>query len=181
MMNPRASPHSWFSGKWPVRILVVAVVVMIGAYSLEVALREVPFHRTRIKAPNPREFVAWFNQQERRCTAEEAAEFNKAVGIIYATVAATNPSMRKVPGADRVALCKELDGQIVADVIIRSYKLANEQLVLFITRQQNDVMRIMASVGVNDMVTHKQQVIKEAQAQLAKNKDRIAALQQMEI
>lgn len=176
-MNSEASPHSWFSGKWPVRILVVAVVVMIGAYSLEVTLREVPFHHTRIKAPNPQEFVAWFNQQEQRCTAEEAAEFNKAVGIIYANVGTTNPSIRKVPGADRVALCKELDGQIVADVIIRSFKLANEQLVLFITRQQNDVMRIMASVGVNEMVTHKHQVIKEAQAQLAKNKDRIAALQ----
>ena len=180
-MNLRVRQHSWFSGKWPIRILVVAVVVMIGAYSLEVALREVAFHRTRIKAPNPREFVVWFNQQEQRCTAEEAAEFNKAVGIIYANVGTTNPSIRKVPGADRVALCKELDGQIVADVIIRSYKLANEQLVLFITRQQNDVMRIMASMGVNEMVTHKQHVIKEAQTQLTKNKDRIAALQQMEM
>ncbi|MCP5530161.1 MAG: hypothetical protein H7A44_06950 [Opitutaceae bacterium] len=158
---------------------MVAVVVMIGAYSLEIALREVHFHRIRIKAPNPQEFVAWFNHQEKRCTAEETAEFNKAVGIIYANVGTTNPSIRKVPGADRSALCKEIDGQIVADVIIRSYKLANEQLVLFITRQQNDVLRIMASAGVNEMVTHKQQVIKEAQAQLAKNKERIAVMQQL--
>lgn len=94
MMHPGASRHSWFSGKWRVRILVVAVVVMIGAYSLEIALREVPFHRTRIKAPNPREFVAWFNQQERRCTAE----FNKAVGIIYAEVGIKKPQIRKVAG-----------------------------------------------------------------------------------
>lgn len=179
-MNPAANQHSWFAGKWPIRILVVAVVVIIGAYTLEIALREDPFHRTRIKAPNPREFVAWFNHQEQRCTAEEAAEFNKAIGIIYANVGTTNPSIRKVPGADRAALCKEIDGQIVAEVIIRSYQLANEQLVLFITRQQNDVLRIMASVGVNEMVTSKQQVIKEAQAQLAKNKERISALQQMD-
>lgn len=37
-------------------------------------------------------------------------------------------------------------------LIIRSYHLANEQLILFITRQQNDINRIIGAVGVNDLV-----------------------------
>ena len=52
-------------------------------------------------------------------------------------------------------------------------------MVLFITRQQNDVIRLIDSVGATEAVAGKQQVIADAQAQVTKNKERIAALQQL--
>ena len=84
-----------------------------------------------------------------------------------------------MPGSGRADLCKELDGQIVADVIMRSYKLANEQLIRYIGRQQNDVMRIIDTMGVTDLVKEKQQAVEDAQAQMMKNRERIAAIQNL--
>jgi hypothetical protein len=176
-MNSEASPQTWFAGKWPWRVFVGAVGVMLGAWLLQEFVREVPFHAARVKAPNPHEFVVWFNEQEQRCTAEEAAEFSKAIGIIYAEIGARNPRFHKVPGSGRAALCDEIDGKVVADVIIRSYKLADEQLLRFISRQQNDVLKILGSTLRDTSVEKQQEAIANARAQIAKNEERIAVLQ----
>ena len=178
-MNSEARSEAWFSGSWPLRIFLAAIAVMIGAWLLQEFLREVPFMAARVKAPNPHEFVVWFNDQQQHCSAEDAAEFSKAVGIIYTDIGARKPSVHKVPGSGRADLCKELDGQIVADVIMRSYKLANEQLIRYIGRQQNDVMRIIDTMGVTDLVKEKQQAVEDAQAQMMKKRERIAAIQNL--
>jgi hypothetical protein len=179
-MNPDGGQNSWISGKWTSRIFWVAIAVIVGVLLQEKLLHKEPFLVSRIEAPDPHEFVAWFNEQLQRCTAEEAAEFNKAVGIIYAHVGLVDPKDLRTTESGRAALCRELDGQIVADVIIRSYGMANEQLIRFISRQQGDVLRIIGSAGPDDVVQKKPQVIQDAQSQLAKNKERIAALRALE-
>ena len=179
-MNPDGGQNSWISGKWTYRIFWVAIAVIVGVLLQEKLLHKEPFLVSRIEAPDPHEFVAWFNEQLQRCTAEEAAEFNKAVGIIYAHVGLEDPKDLRTTESGRAALCRELDGQIVADVIIRSYGMANEQLIRFISRQQGDVLRIIGSAGPDDVVEKKPQVIQDAQSQLAKNKERIAALRALE-
>jgi hypothetical protein len=65
----------------------------------------------------------------------------------------------------------------VADVIIRSYKLADEQLLRFISRQQNDVLKILGSTLRDTSVEKQQEAIANARAQIAKNEERIAVLQ----
>jgi hypothetical protein len=100
-MNSEARSESWFSGSWPLRIFLAAIAVMIGAWLLQEFLREVPFMAARVKAPNPHEFVVWFNDQQQHCSAEDAAEFSKAVGIIYTDIGARKPSVHKVPGSGR--------------------------------------------------------------------------------
>lgn len=170
-INPKRHAPKWLAG-----IALAIVVVLIAVFYRAKPADDGPFYTARIEAPNGHAFVAWFEATRPRRTADEETEFNQAIGIIYAECGAKERLTPLTAGPAITALCKRIDGQVAGDMVIYSYQLADEKLLMFISRQQNDITKIIAAMGTNATTKAKQQLIDNAYAQIAKNQQRIAAI-----